>query len=123
MRADPLTGGNKFHQGIDIAAPGGAPVAAAAPGRVVFSGWSAGYGNMVEVDHGRGWVTRYGHNAANFVAAGDTVAAGQQIASVGQTGRATGDHLHFEVRRDGKAVSPTIFLGGELKGSKLSSKA
>jgi murein DD-endopeptidase MepM/ murein hydrolase activator NlpD len=123
MRADPLTGGNKFHQGIDIVAPGGAPVAAAAPGRVVFSGWTAGYGNMVEVDHGGGWVTRYGHNSANSVAAGDTVAAGQQVALVGQTGRATGDHLHFEVRRDGKAVSPTIFLGGELKGSKLSSKA
>ena len=123
LRADPLTGGNLFHQGVDIAAPGGAPITAASAGRVVFSGWAAGYGNLVEIDHGGGWVTRYGHNASNLVAAGETVAAGQQIAAVGQSGRATGAHLHFEVRRDGQAVRPSAFLGAELKGAKLSAKA
>ncbi len=122
-RADPLTGADKLHQGVDIAAPAGSPVQAAAAGRVVFSGLVDGYGNLVEIDHGGGWVTRYGHNSANLVAAGEQVAAGQKIALVGQTGRATGDHLHFEVRRDGKAVSPALFLGAEVKGSRLSSKA
>jgi murein DD-endopeptidase MepM/ murein hydrolase activator NlpD len=122
-RADPFTGSEKFHDGVDIAAPSGAPVKAAAAGRVVYSGWSPGYGNLVEIEHGGGWITRYGHNAANLVAVGDRIADGQQIASVGQTGRATGNHLHFEVRRDGKAVRPEIFLGSDLKGGKLSAKA
>jgi murein DD-endopeptidase MepM/ murein hydrolase activator NlpD len=122
-RADPLTGSNMFHRGVDIAAPAGAPISAAANGRVVFSGWAAGYGNLVEIDHGDGWVTRYGHNSTNLVAAGDIVAAGQQIASVGQTGRATGDHLHFEVRHDGKPISPKVFLGADSKGAKLNAKA
>lgn len=123
LRADPFTGSRKFHQGVDIAAPAGAPIKAAAAGRVVFSGSASGYGNLIEIDHGGGWVTRYGHNSANLVSAGDKIAAGQQIALVGQSGRATGDHLHFEVRRDGKAVSPRIFLDGELKGARLSAKA
>jgi murein DD-endopeptidase MepM/ murein hydrolase activator NlpD len=123
LRADPFTGAGKIHYGVDIAAPAGSPVKAAAPGRVVFSGFVAGYGNMVEIDHGSGWATRYGHNSANQVAAGDKVAAGQQIGLVGQTGRATGDHLHFEVRRDGKAVSPALFLGAQAKGSRLRSRA
>jgi murein DD-endopeptidase MepM/ murein hydrolase activator NlpD len=90
---------------------------------VVFSGFVAGYGNLVEVDHGGGWATRYGHNSANLVAVGDKIAGGQPIALVGQTGRATGDHLHFEVRRDGKAVSPELFLGAEMKGTRLRSRA
>lgn len=123
LRADPFSGTSKFHQGVDIAAPAGSPVKAAAAGRVIFSGFVANYGNMVEIDHGGGWATRYGHNSANLVAAGDRIAAGQQIASIGQTGRATGDHLHFEVRRDGKAVSPALFLGAEAKGSRLRSRA
>ena len=123
LRADPFTGEGKIHHGVDIAAPAGSPVKAAAPGRVIFSGFVAGYGNMVEIDHGGGWATRYGHNSANLVAAGDKVAVGQQIGLVGQTGRATGDHLHFEVQRDGKAVSPALFLGAEAKGSRLRSRA
>ena len=123
LRADPFTGASKIHHGVDIAAPAGSPVEAAAAGRVVFSGTVAGYGNMVEIDHGGGWATRYGHNSANLVAAGDRIAVGQRIASVGQTGRASGDHLHFEVRRDGKAVSPAQFLGAGVKGSRLRSKA
>lgn len=122
MRADPINGGNKFHYGVDIAAPGGAPVKAAAAGKVVFSGRVADYGNLVEVDHGGGWRTRYGHNANNLVERGDTIAVGQPIALVGRSGRATGDHVHFEVRRDGKAVDPALFLGAAMKGARLSAK-
>ena len=122
MRADPLNSHNKFHHGVDIAAPSGAPVKAAAAGKVVFSGQVAGYGNLIEVDHGAGWLTRYGHNSSNLVERGDTVAAGQRIALVGRSGRATGDHVHFEVRRDGKAVDPALFLGNAKKGTRLSAK-
>ena len=122
MRADPFNSLNKFHQGVDIAAPSGTPVKAAAAGKVVFSGQVAGYGNLIEVDHGAGWLTRYGHNASNLVERGDTVAAGQPIALVGRSGRATGDHVHFEVRRDGKAVDPAQFLGNAKKGARLSAK-
>lgn len=121
-RADPISGGAAFHQGVDIAAPAGTPVKAAAAGRVLFSGRAPGYGNLVEVDHGGGWVTRYGHNSANLVSAGDKIDAGQPLALVGQSGRATGNHLHFEVRRDGRAVDPRILLGWQSKGSKLSSR-
>jgi murein DD-endopeptidase MepM/ murein hydrolase activator NlpD len=121
MRTDPFNGSVKFHQGVDIAAPAGTPVKAAADGKVVFSGQLAGYGNLVEVDHGNGWVTRYGHNAANLVAAGAEVKAGQTVGLVGSTGRATGPHVHFEVRKAGKAVNPDNLLGGVIKGSRVSS--
>jgi murein DD-endopeptidase MepM/ murein hydrolase activator NlpD len=119
-RRDPFAGVTRLHQGIDIAAPAGAPVTAAAGGKVVFSGAAGGYGNMVEIAHDNGLVTRYAHNATNLVARGDEVRLGQSIALVGSTGRATGAHLHFEVRRDGKPIDPMIFWGGFSKGSKLS---
>ena len=121
MRTDPFNGNVKFHQGVDIAAPAGTPVKAAADGKVIFSGQIAGYGNLVEVDHGNGWVTRYGHNAANLVAVGDDIKAGQTVGLVGSTGRATGPHVHFEVRKAGKAVNPDNLLGGVIKGSRVSS--
>jgi murein DD-endopeptidase MepM/ murein hydrolase activator NlpD len=119
-RVDPLNGGVRFHDGVDIAAAAGTPVKAAADGKVIFSGRVAGYGNLVEVDHGDGCVSRYGHNAANLVAAGDTVKAGQIIALVGSTGRSTGPHVHFEVRQGGKAVDPASLLGNVAKGSRVS---
>ncbi|MDP2604506.1 MAG: peptidoglycan DD-metalloendopeptidase family protein [Deltaproteobacteria bacterium] len=122
-RADPFSGATKFHHGADIAAPSGTAIKAAAAGKVVFSGQLAGYGNLLEVDHGNGWVTRYGHNAANLVSLGDEIVAGQPIALVGSTGRSTGAHLHFEVRRAGKPVNPEMLLGGVAKGSKLRSVA
>ncbi len=121
MRRDPFSGNVKFHQGVDIAAPAGTPVKAAADGKVIFSGQVAGYGNVVEVDHGNGWVTLYGHNASNLVALGDDIKAGQTVALVGSTGRATGPHVHFEVRQAGKAVNPDNLLGGVIKGSRVSS--
>ena len=121
LRRDPINGAIRFHDGIDIAAPAGSPVKAAASGKVIFSGNVTGYGNLVEVDHGDGLVTRYGHNSVNLVAAGDDVQAGQLIALVGSTGRSTGSHLHFEVHKAGEPVNPSIFLGGLPKGTKYSS--
>lgn len=122
LRADPFDGQSKFHQGIDIAAAAGSTIRAVAPGRVTFSGVAPGYGNMIEVDHGGGFTTRYGHNAKNLVRAGDHVDSGSAIGLVGRTGRATGDHLHFEARRDGRAVDPQALLADAPKGAKFSAK-
>jgi murein DD-endopeptidase MepM/ murein hydrolase activator NlpD len=106
LRADPFSGANKFHQGLDIAASPGSPIKAAAAGKVIFSGWADGYGNLVTVDHGDGISTRYAHTAANLVHAGDVVAAGEEIALVGSTGRSTAPHLHFEVHKNGRPIDP-----------------
>ncbi|MGH7766748.1 MAG: peptidoglycan DD-metalloendopeptidase family protein [Candidatus Binatia bacterium] len=111
FRADPFTGESKFHKGLDIAAPLGSPIKAAAAGKVVFSGWADGYGNVVTVDHGDGIMTRYAHTAANLVNSGDDVAAGQEIALVGSTGRSTAPHLHFEVHKNGQAIDPMQVVG------------
>ena len=99
-----------FHDGIDIACPEGTPVAAARAGKVVFAGEQRGYGNIVLVRHDDGLVTVYAHNAANEVREGDAVAAGQEIARVGRTGRTTGPHLHFEVRENAKPHDPLAYL-------------
>lgn len=109
-------GPQRAHKGMDIAAPTGRPIAAALPGRVAFSGTLNGYGKVVYLDHGDGLTTRYAHASALEVKAGDTVEAGQIIAKVGSTGRSTGPHLHFEVRRGGKAEDPRPWLG--LDGAK-----
>lgn len=100
----------KQHEGIDIAAPEGTPIVAAAAGRVVYSGEMRGYGNVVLVEHAGGWVTVYAHNDENLVDEGDEVSAGDEIARVGQTGRATGPHLHFELRRGVLPLDPTRYL-------------
>jgi flagellar protein FlgJ len=106
-RKDPFTGERDFHHGIDIASPSGSEVHAAGPGRVVFSGWKEGYGRGVEVEHQDGLNTLYAHNAKNLVKVGDRVAKHQVIALVGSSGKSTGPHLHFEVRRNGEVVNPT----------------
>lgn len=113
-RRDPFTGQRAWHAGIDIAAPEGTPVRAARDGTVVFSGRERGYGNLVVVEHEGGVRTYYGHNKANEVAEGQSVKAGQVLAQVGQTGRATGPHLHFEVRVDGRSVDPASQGGAKL---------
>jgi peptidoglycan hydrolase FlgJ len=110
-RRDPFTREIRFHSGIDIAAAEGSDVKAATSGKVVISRQMEGYGNIVAVDNGQGIVTIYAHNEKNLVKVGDQVDKGSLIAKVGSTGRSTGAHLHFEVRKDGKKIDPLAFLG------------
>jgi murein DD-endopeptidase MepM/ murein hydrolase activator NlpD len=110
-RADPFGGGSQFHKGIDFDARTGDPVMTVADGVVSFSGMRSGYGNVVEVDHGNGFVTRYAHNSRNTVKVGDLVRVGQEIAKAGSTGRSTGAHVHFEVWENGRVHNPRKFLG------------
>jgi murein DD-endopeptidase MepM/ murein hydrolase activator NlpD len=99
-----------MHAGIDLAGPVGTPIYATADGTVGRSQWVSGYGNLVELEHGRGIQTRYGHLSRSLVAAGQKVKRGEMIALMGSTGRSTGSHLHYEVRIDGKAVNPVPFM-------------
>lgn len=110
-RADPFGGGRQYHRGIDFDARTGDPVLSVADGVVSYSGVRSGYGNVVEVDHGNGYVTRYAHNSRLVVKVGDLVRVGQQIARAGSTGRSTGAHVHFEVWENGRVVNPRKFLG------------
>jgi murein DD-endopeptidase MepM/ murein hydrolase activator NlpD len=112
MRRDPFTGELRHHDGIDIAARPGTPVHPYLPGRVVFSGWKEGYGQTVVVRHREGLETVYGHTARNLVREGQKVGPGMAIGLVGSTGRSTGPHLHFEVRRNGRSVDPVQVLTG-----------
>lgn len=116
-RSDPFTRGRAFHAGIDFPAPTGTTVLSAGYGKVTFVGHRSGYGNLVEVTHGGGLVTRYGHLSAFLVEQGQVVNTGSPIAKVGSTGRSTGPHLHFEVRRNDAAVDPAGYLavGKKLK--------
>lgn len=109
-RVDPINGKHRFHKGIDLAAPRGTPIGAAAEGQVVFAGRNGGYGNMVILKHADGRVTRYGHAERLYVTRGDVVKAGQTIAAVGSTGHSTGPHLHFEVFERGTPVNPLRVL-------------
>jgi len=106
---------NEFHHGMDIAGDIGEKIQAALSGIVVFSGWANGiYGRMVKLDHGNGLETIYAHNSRNLVKVGDKVRRGDFIAEVGSTGNATGPHVHFEIRKDGKAVNPERYLNRYL---------
>lgn len=105
-RSNPFGGGPEFHQGLDIAAPMGTAVTAAAGGTVIMAQWYGGYGNYVLIDNGGGYSTGYGHLSAIYVSAGQVVARGQAIGAVGSTGQSTGPHLHFEIRIAGKPVDP-----------------
>jgi len=118
-RADPMGGGGEFHKGIDFKARTGDPVMAVADGVVSFAGVRSGYGNVVEIDHGNGYVTRYAHNSRLLVRVGELVHAGGVIAKAGSTGRSTGAHVHLEVWENGHVVNPTRFLalnGGNRRG-------
>ncbi|HTF99167.1 MAG TPA: peptidoglycan DD-metalloendopeptidase family protein [Nitrospirota bacterium] len=106
MRQDPFSGDWRFHHGVDIAAPEGTEIHAVAPGTVVFSGKQAGYGNVVIIDHGNGYTTKYAHNQQNLVKEGDKIDSGSLIARAGSTGRSTGSHVHFEVLLNGRSVDP-----------------
>jgi murein DD-endopeptidase MepM/ murein hydrolase activator NlpD len=109
-RIDPFTHRLSFHPGVDLVAKTGTPILAAAGGRVVFAGEKAGYGNAVEIDHGNGLMTRYGHASRIVAHVGDLVLPRQYIADVGSTGRSTGPHLHFEVLVNGAPVDPVAYL-------------
>ena len=109
-RPNPFGGGMEFHQGLDIAAPMGTTVTAAAGGTVISAGWYGGYGNYILIDHGGGMATGYGHLSQVFVSAGQQIQKGQAIGAVGSTGMSTGPHLHFEVRIGGKPVDPAAYL-------------
>jgi murein DD-endopeptidase MepM/ murein hydrolase activator NlpD len=110
VRRDPFTGAAAMHSGLDFRGPIGAPIYAAAKGRVSFVGQRSGYGNVVEISHGNGLVTRYAHMSAFHSHVGEQVAPGDVIGAIGSTGRSTGPHLHFEVRINGRAVNPRPFL-------------
>ena len=99
-----------MHAGIDLASPTGTPIYATADGVVDRAEWFGGYGNMVEIEHGKGIATRYGHMSRIAVRDGERVKRGDLIGYVGSTGRSTGSHLHYEVRIDGRAVNPMPFL-------------
>ena len=119
MRVHPISGELKQHNGLDLAAAEGTPVAAAADGKVVFSGEEDGYGNLVIIEHADGRRTYYGHLAEIMVQDGQQVAAGQQVATVGSTGQSTGPHLHFELRdQSGTPVDPWPAVAGKL-GNKV----
>ncbi len=109
-RIDPFNGQRAFHEGIDFLADQGTPIMAAAGGIIVYSDFHPQYGNMIEIDHGNGLITRYAHASKRLAKVGDVVMRGAKIAEVGKTGRATGTHLHFEVRRRGAPQNPTQFL-------------
>ncbi len=110
VRSDPFLGRPAMHTGLDFRAASGDPVRATANGKVASSGWAGGYGRMVEIDHGNGLSTRYGHLSEINVKVGDVIKIGQVIGAVGSTGRSTGPHLHYETRIDGEAVDPQKFL-------------
>lgn len=110
VRSDPFLGRPAMHSGLDFRASTGDPVRATANGKVVNAGWAGGYGRMVEIDHGNGLSTRYGHLSEISVKVGQQIAIGQIVGAVGSTGRSTGPHLHYETRIDGDAVDPQKFL-------------
>ena len=110
VRRDPFTGAAAMHSGLDFRGPIGAPIYAAAKGRVSFVGQKSGYGNVIEISHGNGLVTRYAHMSRFASRVGQTVAPGDVIGAIGSTGRSTGPHLHFEVRINGRAMNPRPFL-------------
>ncbi|MGJ8559442.1 MAG: M23 family metallopeptidase [Litorimonas sp.] len=110
VRRDPFTKRPTHHSGLDFIGGPMAPIVATAPGTVKFSGWAGAYGNMVEIDHGNGFITRYAHMKKLNVKRGQTVEAGDQVGGMGSTGRSTATHLHYEVHFDGRARDPKNFL-------------
>lgn len=110
MRTDPFTGKRTSHLGIDFAGKTDSNVVSVADGVVTWSGVKEGYGDLVEINHGNGYITRYGHNAKNLVEVGDVVIQGQTIAKIGSTGRSTGTHVHFELIKNGRQINPKGYV-------------
>jgi murein DD-endopeptidase MepM/ murein hydrolase activator NlpD len=114
-RTDPINGFGEYHTGIDFDAPPGTSITAVADGVITFNGERPGYGKVVEIDHGNGYMTRYAHNSKNVANVGQRVHAGDVVAKVGSTGRATGPHCHFEVWLHGRVVNPLTYVNGSPK--------
>jgi len=112
MRQDPVYGGVKKHNGVDLSSPSGTPILAVASGRVVSAGWHYAYGLNIEIEHGPGWRSRYAHAKLLYVKVGQTVDSGQFIGQVGSTGRSTGPHLHFEIWQNGQPIDPYLVVKG-----------
>lgn len=110
IRRDPILGRKAYHSGVDFRARRGTPVQAAGPGKVVKAEWNGGYGRMVEIDHGNDIVTRYAHLSAIEVSKGARIETGSVVGFSGSSGRSTGPHLHYEIRRKGKATDPMKFI-------------
>ena len=110
-RSDPFDGRDAFHKGVDFAGASGSSVTAVAAGVVTWAGERSGFGKLIEINHGDGFVTRYAHNERTLVTVGDTVKRGEPVALMGSTGRSTGPHVHFEVLRNGHQVDPLSFIG------------
>jgi len=110
-RADPFDGRDAFHTGVDFAGTTGSSVTSVAAGVVTWAGERAGYGKLIEINHGDGFVTRYAHHERTLVTVGQTVKRGEPVALMGSTGRSTGPHVHFEVLRNGRQVDPLSFVG------------
>ena len=110
-RADPFDGREAFHKGVDFAGTAGSKVIAVATGVVTWAGERFGYGKLIEINHGDGYITRYAHNERALVSVGQTVKRGEPVALMGSTGRSTGPHVHFEVLRNGRQVDPLSFVG------------
>jgi murein DD-endopeptidase MepM/ murein hydrolase activator NlpD len=115
MRVDPFLHVPAMHTGLDFRGETGEAIRATAAGTVTHTGWSGGYGKMVEIDHGNGLSTRYGHLSSIDVEVGHSVRSGQIVGRMGSTGRSTGPHLHYETRIDGEAVDPQRFLRAGLR--------
>lgn len=111
-RTDPFNGQRATHSGVDIAAAQGTPVYATGDGYIGRSGWHGGYGNLVEVNHGNGYQTRFGHLSRRYVESGQYVRKGALVGLIGSTGRSTGPHLHYEIRYNGVALDPTPYIRG-----------
>lgn len=118
-RSDPFLGTSAMHAGLDFRAPSGTPIRSGGAGTVVAAGWNGGYGKMVEIDHGNGLHTRYAHMSSVAVNKGDKIKAGEVVGQVGSTGRSTGPHLHYEIRRDGAAINPYKFIKAGREIAKL----
>ncbi len=110
-RADPFDGREAFHKGVDFAGTMGERVVAVAAGVVTWAGERSGFGKLIEINHGDGYITRYAHNERTLVSVGQTVTRGEPVALMGSTGRSTGPHVHFEVLRNGRQVDPLSFIG------------
>lgn len=122
IRTSPFTSEHEQHNGVDIPSQAGSPILATGDGKVTYAAYAPGYGNLVEIDHGQGYSTRYGHAQTLLVKNGDFVKQSQTIATVGSTGRSTGPHLHFEASYQGKPFDPMLLLAGYYPNSEPKNK-